>query len=351
MSTPIRFVTLLVALLSWPAAYAAAECNVESVAPGARGVFKTHLSARCTPAERQARAVDASALVAALQRGETIDLAGVVIRGDVALDALPASGKPPAIEGIIHADDREVRVIAGPVAIVDSVVQGTFMHRATQGALVFTGPVTFAGTTFERMVDLSRSVFTQPVALSGAVFLREGYFVQSHFLREVTAEKTAFGSHTRFHRSQFHGPVTLQQSGFSGMAEFLEVRFDQDANFSRTYYKLGTGFSGSQFRTLADFSETLFDGDAFFTFTRFDGDTFFRRATFRASADFDDAQFNAREDFSKAFFEKGPQFTRAKRSQANPDSLGIENRQVQYAITLSLLLFSAVLIAYLVRSR
>jgi len=31
--------------------------------------------------------------------------------------------------------------------------------------------------------------------------------------------------------------------------------------------------------------------------------------------------------------------------------LGIENPQIQYAITLSLLLFSALLIAYLVRSR
>ena len=351
MNRPATAVALLVVLLCGSAGYAAAECTVESAAAGSQRYFKTHLSAGCTPVEREARAVDASAIVAALTRGQTIDLAGVVIRGDVVLDALPVSENPPAIEGIIDGGDRGIRVIAAPVAIVNSVVRGTVTHRATEGALVFTGPVTFAGTTFERMVDLSRSVFTQPVALSGAVFLREGYFVQCHFLREVTGEKTAFGSHTRFHRSQFHGSVTLQQSGFSGMAEFLEVRFDQDANLSRTYFKLGTGFSGSHFKQLADFSETLFDGDAFFTFTRFDGDAFFRRATFRATADFDDAQFNAREDFSKAFFEKGPQFTRAKRSQATPDSLGIENRQVQYAITLSLLLFSAVLVAYLIRSR
>ena len=351
MSRPVRPVSLLLAVLYWAPAYAAAECVVEGARGGSQGLFKTHLSTGCTPAEREARAIDASALVAALKRGQTIDLAGVVIRGDVALDALPVSGNPPAIEGITDRGDREIRVIAGQLAIVNSVVQGTVTHRSTEGTLVFSGPVTFAGTTFERMVDLSRSVFTQPVALSGAVFLREGYFVQSHFLREVTGEKTAFGFHTRFHRSQFHGPVSLQQSGFSGMAEFLEVRFDEDANLSRTYFKLGTGFSGSQFKGLADFSETLFDGDAFFTFTRFDGDAFFRRATFRATADFDDAQFNAREDFSKAFFEKGPQFTRAKRSVDNPAPLGIENPQVQYAITLSLLLFSAVLIAYLVRTR
>ena len=351
MTRPVRAVALLGVLLSCFADYAAAECVVEQAVAGSQRLFKTHLSAGCTPVEREARAVDASAVVAALKRGQTIDLAGVVIRGDVALDALPVSESPPAIDDFIDRGDKEIRVIAGPVAIVDSVVRGTVTHRTAAGTLVFSGPVTFVGTTFERMVDLSRSVFTQPVAWSGAVFLREGYFVQCHFLRGVTGEKTAFGSHTRFHRSQFHGPVTLQQSGFSGMAEFLEVRFDQDANLSRTYFKLGTGFSGSHFKQLADFSETLFDGDAFFTFTQFDGDAFFRRATFRATADFDDAQFNAREDFSKTFFEKGPQFTRARRSATHPDSLGIENRQVQYVITLSLLLFSAVLIAYLVRSR
>lgn len=328
-----------------------AECIVERGAATSQSLFKTHMSGDCTPVEREAGGINASALMAALKRGQSIDLDGVVIRGDIALDTLPISADPPAIVGIVDAGDRQIRVIGAPVAIVNSVVKGTITHRSTEGTLVFKGSVTLAGTTFERMVDLSRSVFTQPVILSGAVFFREGYFVQAHFLREVTAEKTAFGSHTRFHRSQFHGPVILQQSGFSGMAEFLEVRFEQDANLSRTYFKLGTGFSGSQFKGLADFSEALFDGDAFFTFTRFEGDAFFRRATFRATADFDDAQFNAREDFSKVFFERGPQFARAKRSAASPDTLGIENPRIQYAITLTLLLFSACLIAYMVRSK
>jgi hypothetical protein len=127
-------IAILLALLCWPAAFAVAECVVERGAAGAQRLFKTHLSANCTPVERAARAVDASALLAALKRGETIDLVGVVIRGDVALDALPVSDSPPAIEGIIRRGDKEIRVIAGPVAIVDSVVQGTVAHRATEGA-------------------------------------------------------------------------------------------------------------------------------------------------------------------------------------------------------------------------
>ncbi len=341
------WIAVLLCLLPAPSV---AGCLVDGAAPGAQGSFKIHLGTACTKAEREAHAVEASTLLAALKRGQTVDVEGAVIRGDLALDTLPVVTDPPALDGILTSRDKEVRVIAGGVSVVNSVVQGKIVHRSAGGTLVFSGPVTFKGTTFEQMVDLSRSVFTQPVVLSGAVFLAEGYFVQGQFLGEVTGEKTAFGPHTRFHRTRFHEPVTLEQSGFSGLAEFLEVHFDRDANLARTYFKLGTGFSGSEFAALADFSEALFDGDAFFTFTRFDGDAYFRRATFRATADFDDAQFNGREDFSKVFFEKGPQFARAKRS-GNAQSLGLENPQIQYAITLSLLLFSALLIAYLVRSR
>jgi hypothetical protein len=341
---------LIAAWLCLFPASAAARCVVDDAAAGAPGLFKIHLTASCTKAEREVHAVKASTLLAALKRGQTIDLDGVVILGDVELETLPVVTDRSTLGGILDPKDEEVRVIAGGLSLVNSEVQGKIAHRSTDGTLVFGGPVTLRGTTFAQMVDLSRSVFTQPLIVSGAVFLGEGFFVQGRFLAEVTGVKTAFGPHTRFHRSRFYGPVTFEQSGFNGLAEFLEVRFDRDANLARTYFKLGTGFSGSQFSGLADFSEALFDADAFFTFTRFDGDAYFRRATFRATADFDDAQFNGREDFSKVFFEKGPQFARAKRS-GNAQNLGIENPQIQYAITLSLLLFSALLIAYLVRSR
>lgn len=330
---------------------AMAGCAIEGTGSETQGPFKMHLPSNCTEAEREAHAIDADTIMLAMKQSRAIDLSGVVIRGDLRFDSLPLSERVPSVESLPSQPNGENRLVAGGLSIVNSIVRGAMTHRSGQGTLYFVGPVTFAGTTFEQPVDLSRSVFLQDLTLSGAVFLRESYFGQGHFLKTVVGEKTAFGPHTRFHRSRFHGPVTFLQSGFSGLSEFLEVQFDRDANFSRTYFKLGTGFSGSQFTGLADFSESLFDGDAFFTFTRFDGDAYFRRATFRATADFDDAQFNAREDFSKTFFEKGPQFTRAKRSAQSPQALGMENPQVQYAITLSLLLFSAVLIAYLVRSK
>lgn len=339
------------AILWLPPGAMASDCQVEMPATGPGVTWTLRLGADCSEQEREARAVDATQLLQAFREGKGIDLSGVVIRGDLSLDTLPVGSLPPELEGMKELREREVRVIPGSMAIVNSVVRGAIGHRSTQGLLVVKGPVTFSGTRFEELVDLSRAVFMQPVTLSGAVFLRESYFVQGRFLRDVFAEKTAFGPHTRFHRSVFQGPATFQQSGFNGMAEFLEVVFEKDVNLSRTYFKLGTGFSGSRFQGLADFSEASFDREAFFTFTQFDGDAYFRRATFRSTADFSDASFKGRDDFSKVLFEKGPQFTRATRSATAPAPLGLENQTVQYAITLSLLVFSALLIVYLIRSR
>ena len=51
--------------------------------------FTLRLSSACTEAEREARAIPAQDLLRALLSGKGIDLAGVVIHGDLLLDELP----------------------------------------------------------------------------------------------------------------------------------------------------------------------------------------------------------------------------------------------------------------------
>lgn len=347
---------LIVALLSgfvsfWPAAvsWGMADCQIEG--SKTQSSFTVHLGVGCTEAEREARAIDGTSIIQALREGKTVDLSGVVVRGDVLFSDLPAGMLPKDLESRVVGVEGDIRMVPAAFTIVGSIVHGAIKHASDSGRLVFNGPVNLSGSTFEQVVDLSRAVFVQPVTWSGAIFLRESYFVQGQFLADVFAERTAFGPHTRFHRSRFRGPATFQQSGFSGMAEFLEVEFDRTANFSGTYFKLGTGFSGSRFRQMADFSEAVFDREAFFTFTQFGGDAFFRRATFRSTADFDDARFEGRDDFEKVLFEGESKFSRVQRPSQRPGAIGIESPQVQYAITLALLLFSALLIAYLIRTR
>ena len=132
---------------------AAAECLIEG--SGSQGLFKTHLSPGCTKIERESRAIDAGALMAALKQGQTIDLEGVVIRGNLTFEALPVSSNPPVIDGVISREDKDIRVVTGGVSIVNSTVQGTMLHRSVASTLVFRAPVRFAGTTFEEVVRVT----------------------------------------------------------------------------------------------------------------------------------------------------------------------------------------------------
>jgi len=338
-------------ILLLPLGTAASNCQVETSAPGSGVALMQHLGVDCTEQEREARAVDATQLMQAFREGKGVDLAGVVVHGDLSLDALSVGRLPPELEGATDLQGFEVRLIPGSMKIVNSVVRGTIRYGSTGGLLVVKGPVSFNGTRFEQLVDLSRSVFIQPVTLSGAQFLRESYFVQGRFLRGLYAEKTMFGPHTRFHRSVFQGPVTFQQSRFNGLAEFLEVVFEKDADLSHSYFTLGTGFSGSRFQGLADFSEATFSREVFFTFTLFDRDASFRGATFRSTADFSDASFKGRDDFSSALFDKSPEFTRTARSETGQVPQGGENRTVLYVIAISILTLIALVIVYVIWSR
>jgi hypothetical protein len=339
----------MIILLCWTVTTAtwAAGCRVDR---GEGGGLTLRLSPDCTDQERSAHAVSAPQILAAIKQGKTIDLSGVVVTGDLNFDALPLGPLPRELDGDVP-DRGAVRAVPAALSIVNSLVKGSVRHDSGKDFLVMLGALTLAGTTFEQPVDVSQTLFVEPVTLSGAVFLRESYFVNGRFLRGLFAVKTAFGPHTRFHRSRFRGAATFQRSGFNGLAEFLEVQFERDADFSRTDFKLGAGFSGSRFHGLADFSEAQFARETFFTFTEFDGDASFERATFRSMADFDDAHFHRRDDFSKALFEGDARFARVKRPANGPAAVGLENPQVHYGITLSLLVFSALLIAYLIRTR
>ena len=143
------------AILWLPLGAAASNCQVETPASGPGVALTRHLGADCTEQEREARAVDAAQLLQAFREGKGIDLSGVVIRGDLSLDTLPVGPLPPELEGMKELQGREVRVIPGSMMIVNSVVRGAIRHRSAQGLLVVKGPVTFSGTRFEQLVDLS----------------------------------------------------------------------------------------------------------------------------------------------------------------------------------------------------
>ena len=351
------WVCLLLLFLVWSPGLrpqqAWAACTVERPVSGAAGRFVLHLAADCTEAERDAHAVSAAALIEAMIKGESIDLVGVLIRGDLLFDILPVqttqlpkglSAEQQAALTELNAEER--RLVLAPVTIRDSVVLGTVRHRSSTGTLQFAAPVDFHGTTFKAGVDLSRAVFEGTFDLSEAAFEKETYFVHGQFGHLLNCKETKFGPHTRFHRSIFRGSMTCTGAIFNGMVEFLEVTFEHALTMERVRFGAGTGFSGSRFRRHANFSDAIFSREAFFSFARFEGDVSFTGAQFLGAADFSDAIFKAPDDLMKARFDHAPLFTRTTRVTPAQASGWLQSPTGQYGVTLFFLLMAALLLAY-----
>jgi hypothetical protein len=336
---------------------AAAECVLEIPTTASAAVFTRHLPKSCSAEERASQSISSADLLQALREGKDIDLAGVVVVGDLMFDQLPitmpaswSAASPPIQEALRAQPAGDVRVIPGAISIRDSWVQGKISTNLKQGLIVLTGPISLTGTTFERTVDLSHAAFESTVDFSDARLVKEGFFIRAIFTQPVRFERTAFGVHARFHRATFKEPVTFLHAVFNGLSEFLEVSFEKDASFLDTTFKLGTGFSGSHFGARSDFSEATFDREAFYLFTQFDREAAFRRAAFHGTADFSDAEFKGPTDFSKVRFDVQPSFVRAKGSPDQQSLGGIQDPKLFYAIAAGMLVAALGLLLFLRRT-
>jgi uncharacterized protein YjbI with pentapeptide repeats len=352
-------VCLLALFLGWsvvaPVQESSAACLADATMGMAGGGLVKRLPSSCTQAEREAQAVSGAAILEALERGQPVELVGVIVLGDLNLDRVPAQ-KTAAPQGMTSEDleqaqQQELRVIPGSLIIRNSMVMGTMAHRSRQGVLQFGGAVDFHGTTFQEAVDLSRSIFQGPVELDEAVFQKEAYFIQGRFMQALRCKGTKFGPHTRFHRATFQGPVDCAGALFDGMAELLEVTFEQPAVFERARFGSGTGFSGSRFMRRVSFEETIFSRDTFFTFTVFAEGALFAGAQFLGPADFSDADFGKSDDLARARFDQPPLFTRTKRAAQEQSVGGLDSPIGRYGVTAVCLLLAAGLITYALKSK
>ena len=308
---------VIVGTIGLSGAVHALSCEPPGDHKSQNSVYVRHLGADCSSQVREQQAVAAQDLLQALEDGQGLDLQGVVVTGDLSLDALPIASDeqvrelPVAVrEWIAQQGTQEIRLVKGGIAIRDATVHGSIAHRSRQGYLVIEGPVTMTGTKFEGFQDWSRVIFLDSVDWSGAVFSREGFFVQDRFWRDATFDRTTFNVPSRFHRTAFQEAASFREATFNGLAELLEVIFRGPAHFTGARFKQGAGFSGSHFHSDADFSWSLFEREVYFMFTVFDQPALFHGAVFRSINSYADAKFNGAGDFSTAVFEQAPEFTR-----------------------------------------
>ncbi len=310
-------------------------------------VMGRQLEGSCGDEDRQALAVSADDVLAALHQGQGVVLKGVVLAGDLPLDRLSLQSFEPklvrhlAIAKQIEAEQvSAVRVIHGPFILEDVEVQGILATNLMgSGYVLVQGLVSLRGTTIQRSMDLSRMVFLDRADFSEMHIGHEGFFIRAMFVGDADFTRTAFGTHSRFHQARFLGKALFTGARFHGLAEFLEVSFAEEAGFSRTRFFQGTGFSGSRFHQTLDLSEARFDREVYFRFTDYQGAANFHGALFRNAADFTEARFRGAVDFRNVIFEKPPRIAGVDLpEQGGKGGPSVQNREFLFLLVVLALL-------------
>src|SRR6185295_6498488 len=86
-SRPYVCAALFAFVPGWPhdASSGAAGCAFEPARPAPSASYVRHLPRSCTQADRERLAVNATEILQALKEGKGVDLAGVVVTGDLLL--------------------------------------------------------------------------------------------------------------------------------------------------------------------------------------------------------------------------------------------------------------------------
>jgi uncharacterized protein YjbI with pentapeptide repeats len=260
--------------------------------------------------------IQASEILAKIERGEPVEYDGVIVEGDLDISELDLPTE--------HVDRTEPEFRSG-LSEVLKVVRSQITITNSE----IRGKVNFSNARVQEPINFSLTKFTGRNAdFMGAEFSGNAYFGISKFTGGDTnfgrAKFTGgsadfmgaeFGGNAYFWDAEFGGNAYFWDAEFGGNASFSDAEFGGDTNFRRAKFTgrdaifVGAKFTGGN----VYFEEAEFGGNAYFGDAEFGGDTNFRRAKFTGRhAYFWEAEFGGDAYFEEAEFGGGAYFESAK---------------------------------------
>jgi uncharacterized protein YjbI with pentapeptide repeats len=197
--------------------------------------------------ENTLREVQASEIIAMIQKGEPVEYDHVIVEGDLDLRKSNLQKR-----GIFY-------LVPNTIKIINSELNGN---------------TSFILAQFENDVDFTGSKFNGDAYFGGAKLV-----------------------YARFGGAEFRKGANFMGSIFIGYTDFVEATFNGSSSFGGATFQYLANFAGATFRQEAGFSSVEFKRDATFSGTIFSDGAYFRGATFDESASFSRATFGGIVDF------------------------------------------------------
>ena len=273
--------------------------------------------------EDSRKVVQASEILAAIERGEPVDYDGVIVEGDLDLSGLklPTEHVDRTYEEINYFDlTNEVMVVESPINITNSEIRGK---------------LGFSNAIFQKQVNFEKSNFAGSALFSGSNFSGDADFWFTEFSGGYTCFSYAkfsggnanfwcaefsggaayfkyakfSGGNANFWGAEFSGGAAdFWRSEFSGgAAEFMGVEFSGDySDFSEAKFSGGTAdFRGAEFSGgAADFSDAEIDRGAYFNYAQFNETADFTNSWFKEDVLFENTTFRGELSLTRTRYNK-----------------------------------------------
>ncbi|MDX5422898.1 MAG: pentapeptide repeat-containing protein [Hymenobacteraceae bacterium] len=222
--------------------------------------------------------VNASEIIAKINRGEAVSYKNAEITGD--LDLTKLQNMKLKKEGKNKYDTKEyISTVTAPLTFVNCTFKGNVLayynpSNGTSGIFSSSSNEVY-NTNFERDVVFENCRFEQESAFKYSKFDGAASFVGSHFNEEAL----------------------FKYSDFNKGVNFSNVRFEEDANFKYVKFPAKVSFAGSTFGEEANFKYAKFREGVNFQKARFNGTANFKYADISDSFNIRGADFRGGDDF------------------------------------------------------
>jgi len=210
----------------------------------------------------QRTVIQASEILAKIERGEDVEYDGVIVKGDLDISGLDL-----------------LKVISSKIIITNSEIQGE---------------VNFQNAHLQKKIAFEEVVFGEDVYFEGAKFDGHDDFFWEEFGRYASSfQRAVFGRSAYFQGAELSGYANFVGAKFlGGDADFTRVKFSGNVRFEEVVFGEDAYFLRANFSGYANFLGAEFDGDVYFEGAKFGGNVHFQRTKFCEGVYFEDTKFS-----------------------------------------------------------
>ncbi|MBC5994826.1 pentapeptide repeat-containing protein [Pontibacter cellulosilyticus] len=228
--------------------------------------------------------VNASEIIAKINRGEAVSYKNAEIVGDLDLTKLQ-NMKQKEQKGD-HSTKEYISTVTAPLSFVNCTFKGDVLayFNPDNGVNMVNTRNEVYNTNFEQEVRFDGCVFEEASAFKYSEFNEGASFISTRFSEEALFKYSKFRKLANFSSATFRGDANFKYVTFPVKVSFTGATFGSEANFKYTKFEEGVNFQ-----------KATFDGTANFKYAKITDSFNIKGANFRGGDDFKYTKLNNRQ--------------------------------------------------------